>query len=441
MRPPAGKESPGQKWPWSGPWPRGEELRRIRADRDRELRAARGKGWRDRLPRWDRTLLLAIVVVAIAAAVASVLVQRASDDDEEGAPASAAPADVRKRLAAMTPAQKADAVVAVGFTDAQAVIDQAGKAQLGGFFVGPEAWPRGRAGRDLLAQMKAAASSGGRVPPLLITRQEGGPYNALSDLPPPQRQLDVGTPALAERRGQETGTALREAGFDLNLAPVADVATLDSPIADRSFGDDPAVVSAMTAAAVRGCRASGLACAASHFPGLGAATDDTAEGPAAVSLDAESLASRDLSAFQAAFDQKVPAVVLSLATYPAYDSVAPAALSPEVIGELLRGEYGFEGVAITDDLSSGAITAGIGVSAAAVEALAAGADMILVTDPADAANARTALAGAITGGEIPAERVDEAVARVLTLKRRLGSLAMPRGNRGNRPRQAPPKGS
>lgn len=419
---PAGKESPGQKWPWSGPWPRGDELQRFGPAQKETEPAPSGGGWKDWRPRPDRALLVGILVVAIAAAVASILIQRGSDSDSGSASAPDAPADVRKLISAMTQEQKADAVLATGFTDPAVVLKQAGKAQLGAVFVGPEAWPTGRAGRDLLAQIAAAGSSGGRVPPLLVTRQEGGPYNSLSDLPPPQRQIDMATPALAESNAEQAGAALREAGFHLNLAPVADVATLDSPIADRSFGDDPAVVGGLIAAAVRGCRKSGLACAASHFPGLGGASNDPVGGPAAVSLDAASLESRDLAAFQAAFDQKIPAVVLSLASYAAYDAATPAALSSEVIGAVLREQYGFEGVAVTDDLSSGAITAGIGVGAAAVDALSAGADLIQVSDPADAALARQALAGAVRAEEVPAERVDEAVARVLILKRRLGLL-------------------
>jgi beta-N-acetylhexosaminidase len=274
----------------------------------------------------------------------------------------------------------------------------------------------------MLAGISAAGSTGGRIPPLLITRQEGGVYNSLPDLPPPQRQIDVTTPELADSNAFETGQALGAAGFDLNLAPVADVATLDSPIADRSFGDDPELVSALTAAAVAGCRRSGIACAASHFPGEGGSSSDPASGPAAVSLDAASLESRDLAAFQAAFEQRIPAVVLSLATYAAYDPVTPAALSPDVIQDVLRDQYAFDGVAITDDLSSGAITAGIGIPAAVVQAVAAGADLVQVTNPADVSAAREALAKAVADGSIPSDRADEAVARVLILKKRLGLL-------------------
>jgi beta-N-acetylhexosaminidase len=388
---------------------------------------ARLRGWR---PRRDRALLVAIIALALAAAVASVLIQRGSDDKQGAEAAIPGPPQVQKLVASMTPGQKADAVLATGFADPNVAVKQAGKAQLGGFVVGPESWPGGRAGRNLVARISAAGAAGGRIPPLLITRQEGGPYNSLPDLPPPQRQIDVAAPSTAESNATQTGRALRAAGFHLNLAPVADVATLDSPIADRSFGDDPELDAALTAAAVRGCRAGGIACAASHFPGLGGASNDPADGPATVSLDAASLESRDLSVFEAAFAQKIPAVVLSLAAYPTYDPVTPAALSPKVIQEVLRTQYGFNGTAITDDLSSGAITAGIGVGAGAVDALKAGADLIQVGVPEDAAAARAALAEAVATGEVEQDRIDQAVARVLALKKSLGLL--PKGGKGKK---------
>jgi beta-N-acetylhexosaminidase len=269
------------------------------------------------------------------------------------------------------------------------------------------------------------ATAGGPGEPLEVARQEGGAYRAFADLPPAERQLDVGVRGsadFAEAWARETGAALRSAGFDLNLAPLADVATLDSPVADRAFGDDPALVSELTAAAVRGCSESGIACAVAHFPGLGGASNDVTQGPATVSLDRGSLESRDLAPFRTAFEAGAPAVVLSVAYYAAYDPVTPAALSPAVATDLLRNEIGFEGVAITDDLSSGAVGATHAAPAAAVGALLAGSDLVFVSDPGQARQARAALLGAARSGAVPADRLEEAVARVLELKKRLGLL-------------------
>ena len=98
--------------------------------------------------------------------------------------------------------------------------------------------------------------------------------------------------------------ALAAAGFDLNLFPVADVATLDSPLAGRAFSDDPAQVANLTEAALEGCDEAGIACAPLHFPGLGSASQDTAQGPATVATDLATLTGRDLVPFEAVSEGK-----------------------------------------------------------------------------------------------------------------------------------------
>jgi beta-N-acetylhexosaminidase len=366
----------------------------------------------------NRGVLAGIVVLAVAGALAAVLSQRGSSD-EASSPKGEAAALGKRSLE-----QKVDSLLVSGFDDPAGAEARLRSAELGGIVVGAEDWAAG--GRGLVSRLRRAGASGaGRVPPLLVARQEGGAYRSYPDLPPAVRQLDVGAqadPAIAQSWALEAGAALGKAGFDLNLAPLADVATLDSPVADRAFSDDPALVAAMVSAAARGCRQSGLACAFSHFPGLGAASDDTATGPATVSLDRAALAARDLEPFRAAFAAGAPATVLSLAFYAAYDPVTPAALSPAIATGLLRDELKFKGVAITDDLGSGAITAGVGAPEAAVQAIAAGSDLVVIDDPAQAKQAREALLEAARSGALPPERLDQAAARVLKLKRELGML-------------------
>jgi beta-N-acetylhexosaminidase len=339
-----------------------------------------------------------------------------------GGPSVAVTPEVAKAVERLSAGEKVDTVLAVGFAGTRA--PQLAPDQ-GGVVIEPANWPGDGAGRSLLAAIHAAGRAPGRVPPLVIGLQEGGQYRAYAELPPPLRELDIGDrgdPALAESSSRQAAAALKKAGFDLNLAPVADVATLDSAIADRSYGDEPELVAQMTAAAIRGCAAAGLACAPSHFPGEGAASGDTGDGPATVGLDPATLRARDLVPFRAAFDAKAPAVVLSHSFYAAYDSVTPASLSPQIATGLLRDELGFEGVAITDDLSAGAIRGGDGAGDASVQALSAGADLLLVSDPGDAAAARASLLKAVGSGQFSQQRLDDAVARVLELKRKAGLL-------------------
>jgi len=373
--------------------------------------------------RINRGTLIAIVVFAIGGAVASVLIQRAGNSDSEDAAAVEASPEVKGKLGKLSLEQKVDAVLVAGFDDPAAAEAELKSAELGGIAIGSEDWATG--GPGLIPRLRRAGASGDRVPPLIVGQQEGGTYRTYPDLPPDQRQVEIGDladSAQAQAWAQQTGEALKKAGFDLNLAPVADVATLDSPIADRAFSDDPEVVAAMTTAAVTGCAASGIACAVSHFPGLGAASSDPADGPATVSLDKASLEARDLTAFRAAFEAGAPATVLSLAFYAAYDPVTPAALSPNIATDLLRDELGFKGVAVTDDLTSGAIVGGVGAPEAAVQSLAAGADLVVVDDPAEAEQTRAAILAAANSGALPPSRLDQAASRVLELKRNMGLL-------------------
>ena len=362
-------------------------------------------------------MVIGIAALVAGGAVASVLIQRAADDDPERAPKASASAPVKRELGRMSLKEKADEVVLAGI-DAGSAPNP--KFAPGGLFVGPDDWAAGGAG--LVRGLRRRSS--GR-PPLIVGRQEGGIYRSYPELPPPLTQLETGDgrdPAAAEVAAGQGAAAMRQAGFDLNLAPVADVAGLASPIADRAYGDDPDLVAAMVAAAVRGCRGARLACAVAHFPGLGGASADTLEGPATVGLDAASLDERDLVPFRAAIEAKAPAVVLSLAFYAAYDPVTPGALSPSIATELLRENVGFEGLAISDDLTSGAVAAGLGAPEAAVQAIAAGTDLVLVDDAPQAIAARDAILAAAKSGGLTESRLDEAAGRVLELKGERGRV-------------------
>ena len=377
-----------------------------------------------------RRAVLAIVVV-IGLGLAVYLIARADEPGGEISSSSEPSGDRAEDndpAAGLSDSELVDQVLLLGFegTGAEApIVAELEQRQLGGVLVGTANWPDAGSGTALVDAIRRAGRSDDRIPPLVVTSQEGGDYRALLDLPPEETQLeiaDTGSVSAGVEWSERTATALADAGLDLNLSPVADVATLDSPIADRSFSDDPQIAAEFTAAAVRGCREAGLACAAAHFPGLGAASQDTDQGPATVSLDPAALAARDLAAFRAADGEDVPAVVLSLAFYASYSPVTPGALAEPVATDLLRDEFGFDGLAITDDLGAGAVKATTTVPKAAVEALAAGADMIQIGSPADQAGVREALDAALDQGRLPRERLLEAARRVLELKRAQGLL-------------------
>ena len=302
-----------------------------------------------------------VLLAALAAGGVGAWALTRSGDDGEDAARGVSPA-AGKLAAGLDRDQQARAVLALGFVGedpADGAAFAAGPQGLGAVLVRPENWLGLAQGSALIAEIKTAAGND-PSPPLVIAPQEGGPDRAFAELPPAERQIEIGDFADSQRAAEwaaSAGNALVEAGFDVVLSPVADVASLFSPIAERSFSDSPQIAATMTAAALRGCRVAHIACAVAHFPGLGGASQDTDEGPATVSLDRESLAGRDLAAFAAAIAERVPIIVLSHAFYAAFDPVTPASLSPQITTDLLRDEMGFRGVAMTDDLSTGAIRA------------------------------------------------------------------------------------
>lgn len=375
---------------------------------------------------------LAVAIVFAAGALIWLALFRSSDDESGDAAPAVATAGVSPEVAAMVETMSVDElarqVLLLGFegTDpADPALATLGLNQFGGILVGSDNWSDATTGEALVKAIQDSAIDNGLIPPLMTVAQEGGANRVLFDMPPSRTELAVGEvadPDDAEAWATEAAKALRRAGFDLDLFPVADVAAIGSPLADRAFSDDPATVTGLTAAALRGCERGGIACAALHFPGLGAASEDTNRAPATVGLDAATLANRDLAPFVVAFGQGMPAVVLSHAFYAAYDSVTPASLSEPVATGLLRDELGFEGAAITDDLGAGAVRFGSSVPKAAVTALAAGSDLIRIDSPADATGVAEAIAEATNTGELSIDRLQQAAARVLELKQSVGLL-------------------
>lgn len=379
-----------------------------------------------------RRRAVALAIIAALAVAAWLLLGRGSSDgsDEHAAATAGVSAEVSARAREMAPDQLADQVLLLGFdgTDADAdFVRDLDKHEYGGVFVDSDNWADAQQGSELVGALRAAGRAEGHVPPLIVASQEGGQYRAFPDLPPEQNELqigDLGSSGEALRWARSSAGALRSAGFDLDLFPIADVATLDSPLADRAFSDDPGLVAELTAASIRGCNRAGLACAALHFPGLGGASEDTDSGPATIGIDAATLEGRDLAPFEAAFDEGMPAVVLSLGFYVAYDAVTPGALADPVATGLLRDQLGYEGVAITDDLGAGAVRSGTAVPKAAVAALAAGADLIRIDDPADQRGVERAIVAALDGGELSRAELEVAASRVLELKRARGLIGV-----------------
>jgi beta-N-acetylhexosaminidase len=280
----------------------------------------------------------------------------------------------------------------------------------------------------LVRDIRVAARRAHDDPPLLMAPQVGGEFRAFPALPPPDAPADIGgSVADATSEVGDTARALDRTGLNGAIAPVLDVGAPDAPAVDgQAFSDSPDKVSAYAVSAVSAWRREGILAVAGHFPGLGSANQSTDDGPAAVRTSMAQVSSNDLPPFRAAIRAGVPAVLLSLAAYATDDFVTPGALSHAIVTDLLRGRLGFHGVAVTDDLAAGAITALMGIPEAAVQAVQAGADMVWISVPPSVPQkAYQAILSAARAGKIPRQRIDEAAIRILAVKGELGLASRP----------------
>jgi len=270
----------------------------------------------------------------------------------------------------------------------------------------------------LTQSLRAAAREGGQPAPLILVDQEGGATRRFVWGPPfrPAALLGLLPPARVRTAGKATADALKAAGVNVDLAPVADVPSVaNSFIAAqaRGFSTDPDRVATLATAFARGLADGGVAATAKHFPGLGRARVST--DVAAVTVDAP--LDTDLLPYRSLITTGVPLVMLSSATYTALDT-KPATWSP-VVQTLLRRTLGFTGVTITDALDAVGPTHGRSVRSAAVLAAQAGVDLLLVAgSEAESDAVYRRLLGAAEAEKLPRPGLARSYARILALKQR-----------------------
>jgi beta-N-acetylhexosaminidase len=261
----------------------------------------------------------------------------------------------------------------------------------------------------------------GRVPALVTAAEPATGDGFPGAQARKQPALARGGSAVVEREAQRTARRLRSLGFRMALTPIADVATEGGFRADSAYGFRPSFVAVATRAAVQGYLAGGVAPAPGHFPGDGGVASDPDSEPAPVGLTLPDLRVRDLVPFRAV-TPIAPAIQMTNAVYVAYDGVTPATLLPEAVG-LLRDELKYGGAIVSADLAASGFAYPISVPAAAVEALKAGCDLLLVKGTAkDQERAYRAVLGAVRRGEISRLALTAAVRRVLALKIKAGVI-------------------
>ena len=286
--------------------------------------------------------------------------------------------------------------------------------------------------REQAAAMLANTQSYSRIPLFLGTDEEGGTVSRIganealggtkvADMRSYGQSAD---PAQVYNAGQTLAANLTGLGFNLDFAPDCDVVSgADSVIGSRSFSSDPELCASLAGVIVKSLRAGGVVSCLKHFPGYGSATVDDHNGTSIIEKSLEELQATDLVPFQSIIssEDSAPFVMVTHLSYPnVVGDDTPADLSSAIVTDLLRETLGFRNVIITDSHAMASITDRYSAGEAAVKALAAGCDMILM--PADLQAAFDAVKAAVADGTLTQTRIDESVLRILTVKAEFGIL-------------------
>lgn len=264
-----------------------------------------------------------------------------------------------------------------------------------------------------------------KIPLLIASDLERGAGNQVTGatLFPPLMALGAAdSEELAYEMGRITAIEGRALGIHMTYAPVVDVnINPDNPIINtRSVGEDPEQVARIARAFIRGCQGSGMMATAKHFPGHGDTDQDSHSLLPVIRADEERLNRVELYPFRAAIEAGVESIMTAHLYIPALEPEEglPATLSPRIMTDLLRKQMGFRGLIVTDALEMRGITGYFGDEEAALRALKAGVDLLLL--PLDPVKVIEHLKQAVRNGELPVSRVEESLRRVLLAKTRLG---------------------
>ena len=276
--------------------------------------------------------------------------------------------------------------------------------------------------RTLTTTLQAAATTGGRPPLLIAVDQEGGSVKRIPWIPPtlsPPQMGQLGSTSIARSQGSATGLALNDLGIDVDFAPVADVPSSTASFmyqAGRTWSFNASRTAWLSNAFAQGLALRSVVPTLKHFPGIGYATQNTDVFVVKIWATRTQL-EPGLAPYRLAVTNHLPLVMLSNATYPAYDPVHAAGWSPAIVNTLLRHDLGFTGVTITDSLDGTAHARGITVRRLAAAAAAAGTDMILTTGTEAATRAVYAyLVQQAVAGAIPITTLQASYHRILVLK-------------------------
>ncbi len=307
---------------------------------------------------------------------------------------------------------------------------------VGGAYIGDENAPTARASIELTNTLQSFARSTRLGIPLLLGADQEGTWSVMtaeSAMGPGNMALGAtGDPQYAYDMYRVIAKEMSSVGLNTVLGPACDCnSNPDNSIIEmRSFGEDPGLVAAMTEAAVRGLQDNGAVATLKHFPGHGDTRMDSHRGLPTVDRARDELFRIDLRPFAAGIRAGAKIVMTAHIIFTALDPERPATLSPIILGDVLRGELGFEGVVVSDSMNMASMKRNYDPAAAAIQGFKAGVDLMMLAEEhydhdatAYLENQRSligAVIRAVEDGTIGSGRVDDAVARVLRLKRDAG---------------------
>ncbi len=346
--------------------------------------------------------------------------------------------NIQSTIASMTTEERVGQMFMLAFASDQ--LDEArilmAEHLVGGAYISDENVPTAAAALELCNTLQSFAAGTRLGIPLLLGADQEGTWSVMtaeSAMGPGNMALGAtGDPDCAYRMYSVIARETTAVGLNVALGPAADCNSNphNSIIEMRSFGERPELVAAMTAAAVRGLQDNGSIGAIKHFPGHGDTTLDSHRGLPTVTRSREELKRIDLQPFAAGIQAGARMVMTSHIIFSALDPERPATLSPIILGDLLRGELGFDGVIVSDSMNMHSMKRNYDPADAAIQGFNAGVDLMMLAEEHydhDAgqylANQRAlirAVIGAVEDGRISRERVDDAVRRVLRLKRDAG---------------------
>lgn len=273
--------------------------------------------------------------------------------------------------------------------------------------------------KSLITDINKTGKSAGLIPLFIGIDQEGGAVARMEDQlikVPPAEELGKEPIEQAVSLAKQSGTELKDLGFNINFAPVADLGLTYG----RSFSTNPDDVVRYASAVGKAYDEAGLWYSYKHFPGIGKTDVDLHADTSVVPVSKETLLNEDTKVFVDLIKQSKPntyAIMVSHAMYPQIDAEHPSSLSKAIITDWLRKDMGYNGVVVTDDMDMGALAKHYTFGDMAVQSILAGSDILLVCHEYEhMQEAYNGLMKAVKDGRISKERLDESVKRILLMK-------------------------